>query len=400
MSQQALSGIKVVEYTNTVGGAYAGKLLATAGAQVIRVEEPDGSNRIRNLAPFAEDDRHIEKSIMHLYCNPEKTSVTLDLNKEEGQEILRKLLAGADIFIKEGLPEWYDSRGIGWEALHKLNPKLVVGSLTPYGEVGPYRGYKANPLNIQYISGPAALYPHGTGDMEKAPTMIGGSFEEYDTGTILLTGVLAALFYQCMTGVGQYMPVSAVEAQHETDHTNVQYPVTGFYHTRAAVRNKLMSSLPTPCKDGYIAPFLVQLHEFNGVAKLIGHEEWINEDWFKNTETRQANYQKITDAMWEYCSTRTMKEISDESQKLNASLGPNYTPQYVVDEDEQFAARHFFTEMEHPFAGEMKYPGSPFKMSETPFRYEKPAPILGSGNEEVYGALGLDVKALKNAGVI
>ena len=115
---------------------------------------------------------------------------------------------------------------------------------------------------------------------------------------------------------------------------------------------------------------------------------------------RQARYETISDAIWEYCATRTMKDISEEAQRLNASLGPNYTPKDVVDEDRQFRERGCFMEMSHPLLGAFRFPGRPFLMSESPFRIDSHAPLLGSANREIYDEMGLDTRELADEGII
>lgn len=401
MSGKALEGVKVIEIADTIGTAYVGRIMAMAGAEVIRVEAPDGSSWIRNQGPFAGKEKHIEKSIPHLFCNPNKKSVTIDITKPEGIGLLKKLLAGADILLREGIDEDYAKMGLGWKELHKQFPKLIVSAVSPFGEEGLYKRHKANPINISHQSGTAALNPHGMDDFTYPPTMAGGNFEEYDLGTIMLIGVLVALYYQRMAGKGQYVPISADEAYKQIGHTEATvYPVFNFYHTRAGLLTRAISSLPVKCKDGYIQPFLVQQHEVNAMAKLIGKEEWLEEEWFKDPAKRRAKSQVLADAMAEYFKDYTMKEISDRSQELGASLSPMYSPQDIVDTDEQFAARGFFTEMEHPDIGKFKYPGRPFLLSETPFELTAHPPLLGQHNEEVFAGIGADTAGLKQQGII
>lgn len=384
MANKALQGAKVVEYANGIGTPFCTKILADMGAEVIKIEHPLTGDTARHIGPFAGGSPDPEKSILFFYTNTNKKSITLDLNSDEGIEIFKKIIKDADILVKEGQPEECEKKGLGYETLKELNPGLIVASVTPYGESGPCKDYKAYPLNISQFSGAGSLYPQGTQDLTRPPIMLGGNFEEFDAGVVAAIGVLGALFRKKRTGKGQYIELSSLEARLKIANTeNTVYAVYGHSENRTGIRLKMMASLVAPCKDGYIVPYLIQPDEHLRLAILIGKPEWVDEPWYQNMQERIKRIDEVTAAFHDWMKDKTMDEITRLAQEARVPLGPVSSPKDVV-ESEQFNAREFFTEVEHPVLGKVKFPGRPFIMSETPFSYDHAAPLLGQDNEDVY----------------
>lgn len=394
---KALAGIKVIEYANGVGVSYCGKLLADLGAQVIKIEKPGVGDRTRRIGPYAGDIEDIENSLVFFYCNTNKQGITLDLDKPEGISILKQLIAGADVFLKQGQPEEYDSKGIGYADLKKINPGLIMVSVTPYGESGPYRNYKANPLNVSHFNGTAFLYPHGSTELDRSPVMLGGHFEEYDVGVMTAIGVLGALTWRRRNGDGrgQYLEISEIESTFYLNGTeNIQYAVYKQMPDRRGLRLVYMASYVKKCADGYICPFLVQQAEFNRMADMIGKSEWKDEPWFKNDLERRKRIDEVDIALADWLQDKTMTEIEQLAQEYKVPLAPISTVENVC-ESEQLNARKFFDWISHPKYGKVKVPGRPFIMSKTPITYEKDAPALGEDNEQILADLGISMEELQ-----
>lgn len=391
---KALEGIKVIEYANGVGVPYCGKLLADLGAQVIKIEKPGIGDKARRMGPYAGNCEDIENSLVFYYCNTHKKSVTLDLDQPDGIRIFKKLVAEADVLLKEGQPQEYESIGIGYADLKKINPGLIMVSVTPYGESGPYKDYKANPLNVSHFNGTANLYPHGSTELDKPPAILGGHFEEYDVGVITSIGVLGALTWRRRNGDGrgQYLEISEIESTFYLNGTeNIQYAIYKQAPDRRALRLVYMASYVKMCADGYICPFLVQQVEFNRMADLIGKPHWKDESWFNNELERRKRIDEIDKALAEWLEDKTMHEIEQLAQEYKVPLGPISTVEDVC-ESEQLNERRFFDWVVHPRYGRIKFPIRPFIMSKTPITYEKGSPLLGEDNDSIFRELGISLE--------
>lgn len=404
MSKKALSGLRVIEYAQNIGVPYAAKMMADLGAEVIKVEPPGTGDRARSMGPFVGEENHPEKSCVFLYVNTNKKSVTIDLDQPDGVQLFKKLVSTADVLIREGDPDYFAEKGLSYEELSAENPRLIVSSNTPFGESGPYRNYAASANVVSHMSGGTVLYPHGTGDNDKAPCMLGGNFEEYDVGGMVFIGITAALHWRNRSGRGQYIENSALEAHfmYLTTELNI-YPVFGQTFNRSGETQRQQASLCFAVKDGYMCPFISQQKEFNALAKVLGKEEWLKEEWFNDVTQRRARAEDIMAVMREWGKQYTKAEASEILQRNRVPIGPVDTPADVVN-SEQFSVRGFFTTVDHPGCGEMKIPGRPFLMSKTPHTYEKAAPLLGEDNDKVFGELlgvsAQELARLAGAGVI
>lgn len=396
MSKQALAGLKVVEYAQGIGAPYAAKLLADLGAEVIKIEAPGIGDSARRIGPFIGGGSDLERSCVFLYVNSNKKSVTLDLDRPEGAAILKQLVSQADVLLREGDPEWFLERGLSYEELSRDNPELVLSSVTPFGESGPYRDYAASPNVIAHMSGNTVLYPHGTGDMDKAPCMLGGNFEEYGSGGVIAVGILAALHWRRRTGRGQYIENSILEARFmDLTTETVLYPVYGQIYDRRGETQRQQASLCFAVKDGYMCPFISQQKEFNNLAKVLGREDWLEQEWFNDNVQRRARCDEIAAEIAAWGKRHTKAEATEIMQKNRVPIGPVETPADVVN-SEQFSQRGFFTTIQHPVCGEIRFPGRPFMMEKTPHTYENAAPLLGADNKDVLmGTLGLSADELE-----
>ncbi|SHI90437.1 CoA:oxalate CoA-transferase [Dethiosulfatibacter aminovorans DSM 17477] len=387
---KALEGIRVIEYASGAGVPYASKLLADMGADVIKIEPLEG-DKSRHIAPFVGNEANVEKSCLFLYANSNKRSITLDLETVEGVNIFKDLVKGADVLVRQGPPEYFNSKGLSYEELSKDNEGLILSSNTLLGESGPYKDYAATNFTVSHMTGGTVLYPHGTGDGDRAPVIMGANMEAFDAGPISAIGILAALHWRFRSGKGQYIENCALDAGIAPLTTEtVIFPVFGQNFDRSGETQRLQSSLNFECKDGYLGPFFAQQNEFDNLARTVGKEEWIGQEWFTDMAQRRARCEEISDAMKEFSSKYSKAEAVEIFQSNKVPIGPVDTPAEVVNSP-HYNERGFFIDIEHPVAGKMKYPGRPFIMSKTPHTYNNPAPLLGADTDEILkNVLGYD----------
>ena len=403
MSENVFEGITIVETADGIGVPFASKLLADLGARVIKIERPKTGDSLRQRGPFAGDEEDLEKSLGFFYVNSSKESVTIDQDTDEGARILKELIRKADVWIRQGQPEYWAEKGLSYDELKVQNPRLVLTSVTPFGESGPYKDYTANSFTVAHMCGNTVLYPHGTGDDDRAPCLLGGNFEEYDEGYVLCAGIIAALYWRLSSGEGQYLEISQQEARMMVlMNENAPYPVFGMIFDRQGYVQKIQASLSYKTKDGWLNAFLTQTHEFVNVAKLLGKTDWLESAWFMDVAKRREHYEEIRDGIQAWTINYTTKEAVEILQKNKIPLGPVATPADVV-ESEQFNERGFFTEIEHSVLGRVKYPGKAYNLSKTPVSYTA-APTLGDSThkvlKEILAYKDEAIEALASGGII
>lgn len=386
MPEKALEGIKVLEFASFVSGPYCSKLLADLGAEVIKVEEPEIGDEARRRGPYLDDIPHPEKSGLFLYLDTNKLSITLDPKTETGKKIFLELVKRADILIEDKSPREMEELGLTYETLKAINPKLIMTSITPFGQTGPYQDYKAYSLNVAHGAGGGFLTPSGSPNAEREPVKGGGFFDEYVVGLSAATATVIA-FYHCMiTGSGQHVDVSKQEALIATNRVEItNYPNLDTIGTRVVTKSAL-GRQPPCCQDGYvqIAGFLdwhwLRFKEF------MGNPDWAQDAKFDNIESRAEHGDEMYKHIEEWTRGHTRKEIYHGLQGKGVPTAMVCNAAEVMNSP-QYKARRFFVEVEHPEMGKVVCPRGLCTFSETPWALERPAPLLGQHNEEVYTKL-------------
>jgi crotonobetainyl-CoA:carnitine CoA-transferase CaiB-like acyl-CoA transferase len=402
MEEQVLSDIRVVEIGEGVGLAFAGRLFADFGADVVKIEPPMG-DATRRHGPFPGDIPDAEASGLFLHLNRNKRGITLDVSTPTGQDLFRRLVAEADIVLESFPPGQLAAWGVGFAELHARHPRLVMGSLTPFGQTGPYAGWQGNDIVYYAMGGPmnctgvADLYP-----VKKALSMV-----EAQAGNVLAGAVLAAYLVALDQGEGQHVDVAAVETQLGSIDRRMVYELAYQFHGENSSRGDLLDvALPWgiyPCADGYVQIATVGPWVERMLATLDDPDLTAFFREHPGAAFDPAARERIEGPLFAWLLRHTKQECFEE-----ATLGhqwpvfPVNTVEDVV-EDPHFRARNFFVTMDHPRAGRLTYPGAPFRMGEGGFRLRRPAPLLGEHNREVYGAVGLsprDLADLRGLGVI
>jgi crotonobetainyl-CoA:carnitine CoA-transferase CaiB-like acyl-CoA transferase len=374
-----------------VKGANCSKTLAELGADVIKVEHPHGDS-MRSLPPFGGELPHPERSLWFAYYNTDKRGITLNLESEEGRELFKSLCAGSDVVVESFPPDKLPQLGLDFGTLQKINPKLILTSITGFGQYGPRSGYKAPDLVCFAMGGP--MYP--SGERGRAPCAAPGNLAYGIAGAWAAAGTILALYSRAFTGVGQHIDVSAQEAAATiTDSGITRYSYEGTIIAREGSTYPWITPGDLyPCKDGWVRIVAGQLVHWRRLVAWMGNPHPLADPSWENREKRNQNKDLIDKVVSDFTRRFTRAELFLEGQKLGVPVTPVSTPsEYMKSEVAQ--SRNFFVDVEHPIIGCHPYAGPPYKLHVTPARRDRPAPVLGQHNEEIYcGELGLTPEIL------
>jgi len=391
MAETALDGLKVLEYCQMISGPYCGKLLADLGAEVIKIEEPSAGDVARTRGPFPTDAPHPEKSGLFLYLNTNKLGVTLNLGTASGRELFRRLAEQADVLLEDRPPGEMAKLGLDYASLSAINPRLIVTSITPFGQTGPYRDYKSYHLNLYHASGHSSFFYVAPRERRKESLVVaGGGVGDYDGGLSAAVATLAALFARLATGQGQHIDISKFEALLALERVMVAL----FANTPEPPPLPGMVGGQMPCQDGYVVVTPVQSHQWQALMEMMGNPAWAQDEKCRDETTRAQHRDEIQPLLEEWMAQHSKEELYHEGQALGVPIGPVRTLAEIADWP-QARQRGFFAELDHPQAGRLEYPTAAYKMSETPWRGERAAPSLGEHNEQIYcGRLGYSKEQL------
>ncbi len=398
----ALTGLRVVEVADLVAGPYCGKLLASLGAEVVKVEHPLGGDSARRQGPFPGDAPHPETSGLFLYLNTGKRGITLNLEDAQGRLLLKKLAAQADVVVTDRQPREKDALGLDADFLTEANPSLIFAAATPFGGWGPYADYRAYDLNVFHAGGEGYLLPNGLAldtFPERAPLAAGGQMGSYQGGLTAALGVVAAVYARLSdpNAPGQQVDCSMQEAQLSVGYVPIQrLEAEGIVEDRFSRYFRVGGVLPA--SDGYVELLTLEPRQWESLAALLDYPEWATAEKFQNPGQYGA---EINAHLREWFSGHSKEWLYREGQAKGVPIAPYYAPAEVFGSQQQ-RQRGFYQEVEHPVAGRLDYAGPPFRSGDAlpPLRR---APLLGEHNREVYGELGyspIDLVELARAGVI
>ena len=396
----ALSDLRVLDFTHYIAGPYTTKLLADYGADVLKVERPGSGDGARRMGPFPGDAPHPEKSGAFLHLNTNKRSVTLNLKSLQGKNISKCLAQEADVVVESFRPGQMDAFGLGYETLRSLNPRIVMTSISNFGQTGPYRDFKASDLIIYGMGG--EMYSTGLEDRE--PLKLGEHAVLYQAGAIAATATMGAVF----ADVSQHVDVSLMETQVGTIDRRMSMLLAYQYNGEISKRSATATAGGYPngvfiCLDGYVQIAGGRNYFERVVAMMGAPEALLEERWY----APEAQYdpeleEEFNEHFIPWCLERTKQEIWHVAQEAGVLSAPiNAASDLAADSTLQ--GRGAFAEIDHPEAGSLLYPGRPFIMGESPWRVRRSAPLLGQHTNEVLGALGyseVDIAAFRTQGVI
>ncbi len=393
-----LSPYRVLDLTDEKG-LLCGKLLGDLGADVIKIERP-GGDPVRNIGPFYHDEVDPEKSLFWFAFNTSKRGITVDLETAHGQQVFRRLVKTADFVIESFPPGHMDKLGLGYSTLEKINPSIIMVSITPFGQAGPYKSYKAPDIVAWAMGG--QMYP--CGDADRPPVRMSHHSQAYlHAAGEAAVGAMMALYYREMTGEGQQVDVSIQESVIQATYLpTCTWDMMKVIHQRGGglLPNIRMTRI-WPCKDGYVIWFYAGGLEAK--RRNIPFVEWMDEegmandflkgfDWdtFDYTTISQEAVYRIEEQTRQFFMTHTKAELLEGALKHRLMLYPVSTTKDML-ESVQLAARGFWAEVEHPeLRASITYPGAFAKTSGVPPRISRRAPLIGEHNQEVLeGELGM-----------
>ena len=409
-----LSPYRVLDLTDEQG-LLCGKILADLGADVIAIEPPGGSTA-RNIGPFYHDEVHPEKSLFWWAYATNKRSITLNLDTADGRELLRRLVKEAHFLIESFPPGHMAERGLGYRDLQAINPGLVVVSITPFGQDGPYADYKASDIVGMSLGG----FTYLTGDSDRPPLRV--TFPQFylHGAAAGATGAMLAHTHRALTGEGQHVDVSCQQAVAKAlAHAPQSWDIEGVIIKRMGVLRQTAADTTVrinwQCKDGYLN-FMPQGGAVAGSTRALlkwMDEEGMGDDYLDSVEWENLGYGRIradvmdraTGPFQRFFDTHTRAELTKGSVERRILLFPVATQQDIL-EHPQLEARGYFQRLHHPeLEADVLYPGLFVKdLDGDRVALRRRPPLVGEHNREVYqGELGLEpgeLMALTESGVV
>ena len=380
----ALDGLRVLEIAEGISGPYCGKFFAGLGAEVVKIEPPQG-DASRKVGPFPKDTPNPEASGLFLYLNTGKKSVALDMTKEHDKACILDIARSSDVVIENHPPGWLASHGLGYEEVAHANPRLVMVSITAFGQYGPYRDFLGTDMVVHALSGELYL----AGRPEREPLKKGGNLAEYHGGLNGYLGVMNALLARETTGRGQYVVVSLLEGATSV----IGMAVKRWVYSQRVDMRRGADGHPWPngiwpVTDGYILAYSRPSVDWWSlfVKMMVGEGVPEFEDSrFASAEGRAEHVEELDGHFQSWLSGQTKEEVYHLAQKHGLPFGYVATAPDLL-ASPQLKSREFYVDIEHPIAGKLPYPAAPFELSKTPFEFAR-APLLGEHNDEVLANL-------------
>jgi len=380
-----LKGVRVIELARILAGPWAGQLLADLGADVIKVESPEGDDTRKWGPPFVtgKDGENLSAAYYHA-CNRGKRSIILDFSTPEGAETVRKLVATADVLIENFKLGGLKKYGLDYESLKAVNPRLVYCSITGFGQSGPYAPRAGYDFIVQGMSGLMSI----TGPADGEPQKVGVAVTDIFTGLYSVIAIQAALRHAEKTGEGQHIDMALFDAQISVlANQNLNYLVSGAAPTRMGNAHPNIAPYEVlPVKDGHFILAVGNDGQFRKFCAVIGLEHLADDPAFATNSARVANRAALREAMVGPLSTLTREELLPKLEAAGVPASPiNDIGQAFA--DPQAIARGMRLALDDGHGNTLPSVRSPMLMPATPLAYDRPSPRLGEHTEEILAEL-------------
>ncbi|MDY6935029.1 MAG: CoA transferase [Spirochaetota bacterium] len=402
-----LGGYRILDLSDE-GGMLCGKILGDLGADVIQIEPPGGSPA-RNIGPYYHDIPDPEKSLYWFWTALNKRGITMDIESNDGRDIFKRLVKKAHFVIESFPPGHMESLGLGYSELEKINPGIIMTSITPFGQTGPYAHYKATDIVGVSMGGMSCIY----GEIDRGPVRINAPQFYFQGGVHGALGSIMAHYWRELTGEGQHVDVSCQQAvvlslMIAAEMWDICKMICTGVGPGMGFMGKRVSQLIYPTKDGYVlsmlgggaqAGMVTSSKNLTSIANSDGYLldlkdfDWSNWDFMSAAINKALGVEsdgttiidQLEKGLNEYFPTKRKQDLFDEAVAKDILLIPVCDPKDVV-ESPQLAAREFWVQVEHPELGEtITYPGYPIKFNGLPsYKPQRRAPLIGEHNEEIY----------------
>jgi len=395
-ARMPLEGVVVLDATQVMAGPFCTLLLADMGADVIKVEKLQGGDDSRSFGPpFIAGE-----SAAFLAINRNKRSVTLNLKSEEGRDVFRRLAGRSEILVENFRPGTMEGLGLHYEAIHRINPTIIYCSISGFGQTGPYRTLGGFDLVTQGMSGLISVTGHPGGP----PTKVGVPISDLNAGMYAVYGILSAYVHRLKTGEGQYVDTSLLEgAVAYTFWESSIYFATGEIPPPMGSAHRLNAPYQVfDTMDGALSVGAANQSTWERLCKVLERKDLAQDPRFSTNADRIRHCRPLAATLQPLFRQRTTAAWLALLKEAGVPAGPIYNMAQVY-EDPHVRAREMLVELDHPLAGTIKNIGIPVKLSRTPGRIRRPAPLLGQHTEEVLHWLGLDqaqIGKLRAAGAI
>jgi crotonobetainyl-CoA:carnitine CoA-transferase CaiB-like acyl-CoA transferase len=387
---KALDDVRIVDLTRVIAGPFSTMLLADMGAEVIKIELPGRGDDGRYGYPTVEG-----VPVAFLALNRNKKGITLDIRKPRGAEILRQLVAGADVVVENFSAGTMQKWGLGYDSLSADNERLIYAALSGFGQTGPYANRTSYDIIAQAMGGLMSL----TGSADGPPMRGGGSLGDFIGGVFAAVAILSALHYRERSGKGQMVDISNMDAVFSIlDNWPTVYAMTGKLPPRLG--NRHPSTAPYDCfkaADGYVVIGVGNSRLFRELVAAMGMPELGRDPRYKAPTARLERHDEVNRLVADWARNKTVAEIIAilGPEGANVPCAPVMNVDQLLD-DPHLRSREMIVELEHETLGKVPVPGIPFKLSESPGEVEHLGPSLGQHNEDVYaGLLGLSTEELR-----
>jgi len=374
-----LEGIRVLDMTWALAGPFCTMLLCDLGAEVIKVENPEGGDPSRRNFPFIEGI-----SSYFLSVNRGKKSITVNLQHPQGKEVILGLAKKSDVMVENFRPGVLDRLGLGYAAVKEVNPKIIYGACSGFGQKGPYAHRPAYDVIVQGMGGTLSI----TGEAGGPPVRVGFSIGDLGGGIFTAMGILSALHERERSGLGQMIDISMLDCQMALlENAFTRFFATGEIPERIGTRHPVLTPFQAlPTKDGYIVVAVPREDWWQKFCHLINRQDLLADDRFKDNPSRTKNHKDLEDILSAVTRTRTTVEWVAAMEKIDVACGPVNTVDQVA-QDPHTIAREMIARVQHPQAGMLRVVNSPIKLSRTPVKLERASPQVGEHTNEILKTL-------------
>lgn len=380
-NSQPLEDIRILDFTVMLAGPFVTMMMGDYGAEIIKIETPDKGDNTRNIGPFAPHDKDHQAGGYFLSISRNKKSLTLNLKHPEGIKIVKELVKISDVVVENFRPAVMDRLGLGYEALSKINPKLVYTSISGFGHSGPYKERPSFDLVAQAMGGVMAM----TGPKGGLPHKVGPGIGDIWASTIAAYATMVALHWANKTGKGQHVDCAMYDTMlYMIERAIMMYSLAGIISGRDGNAHPLYA--PYDCFETKDKNYVVIAghwdKQWENLCHAMNREDLLKDAQLKTMWGRAQSYDYLRPVIEEWTKSRSRDEIVELLIEQDVPVGPVNTVEDIF-KCPQVREREMLVEVHHPIAGRFKIVGVPAKFSKTPGKVKNVAPLLGEHTEEI-----------------